>query len=690
MPATIKPATSWRTCGRTHPGSVGRDLQGRSHSHPQRCSLQVGATVRAAVTGRSLSSLGDTDLSRWRRWRTAAALATVVDVLAFALLHSTDLGLERAHAGAFVTAMLVATVLLGRTAMPCPRSMLLLIVALAYPLHAGVLSLLASHFGPLAASVPAALAAALTLLLGLSAFADNARGQDFSVAAPLAIAYLLVLRLIYLGQLELAPQEAYYWNYAQHLDIGYLDHPPLVAWLIAMSLALGQGEFFVRLPAVLAWAVMLAFVAAFAHDLAGRGNALRSALLAATLPFFFGIGVLMTPDAPLAAAWAAALFWLHRALLGGRQTAWLGAGVAIGIGMLSKYSMVLVPAATLAFMIVDAPSRRLLLSPWAWGGALIALLVFAPVIVWNIQHDWASFAFQGARRLGERTPQFSLHVFLGSVVLLLTPLGVLALWRLPRPPGGMTSPCLQAVPAADAAALARRRRLFVLVFTLVPLLVFAAASIRAETKFHWTGPIWLAVLPTLAATMSRPGLGEGTLDRLLARSWVPLLHVLILVYAYGLFYYPVWGLAGVRAHHHYLQMGWRDLRRQVQEIEEQVLQETGRRPAIVGLDKHNTADEMAFYDPRGDGARDTASRHLFYDEKALMYEQWFQRAAFAGQDLIVVAPARDELDDPRIAAAATRLGPIQSLTAHKNGIAVGTYHARVVYGYRPPTPAPRQ
>ena len=389
--------------------------------------------------------------------------------------------------------MLVATVLLGRTAMPCPRSMLLLIVALAYPLHAGVLSLLASHFGPLAASVPAALAAALTLLLGLSAFADNARGQDFSVAAPLAIAYLLILRLIYLGQLELAPQEAYYWNYAQHLDIGYLDHPPLVAWLIAMSLALGQGEFFVRLPAVLAWAVMLAFVAAFAHDLAGRGNALRSALLAATLPFFFGIGVLMTPDAPLAAAWAAALFWLHRALLGGRQTAWLGAGVAIGIGMLSKYSMVLVPAATLAFMIVDAPSRRLLLSPWAWGGALIALLVFAPVIVWNIQHDWASFAFQGARRLGERTPQFSLHVFLGSVVLLLTPLGVLALWRLPRPPGGMTSPCLQAVPAADAAALARRRRLFVLVFTLVPLLVLDAcvelASMPEAKLYRHSMPI---------------------------------------------------------------------------------------------------------------------------------------------------------------------------------------------------------
>ena len=217
-----------------------------------------------------------------------------------------------------------------------------------------------------------------------------------------------------------------------------------------------------------------------------------------------------------------------------------------------------------------------------------------------------------------------------------------------------------AAPQPDAAALVGRQRLFVLVFTLVPLAVLAAASLRAETKIHWTGPIWLALLPVLAATMSRPGLGDGPLDRLLARSWVPVVHGLMLVYAYGLFYYPVWGVAGVRAHHHYVQMGWRDLRRQVQGIEEDVLRETGRRPAVVGLDKHNTADEMAFYDPRGDGARDTASRHLFYDENALMYEYWFPREAFAGRDLIVVARRRNDVEDPRVAAAATRLGPVQA------------------------------
>ena len=636
----------------------------------------------------SLATLAQADPMLARRWRNAVAAAAAADIVAFALLRAAGVQLEFAQAGAFALAIAVAIAALRGVALPRPLATLVVVVALAFPLRAGVLSLLAGHVPLPIAIVPAALAGALTLLLGLAAFAEGAPARRPGVAALLAIAYLLVLRLVYLGQIELAPQEAYYWNYAQHLDIGYLDHPPLVAWLIAASLALGSGEFFVRLPAVLAWGVMIAFVVGFARDLAGRDNALRSALLAATLPFFFVIGMLMTPDAPLAAAWAAALYFLQRALLGGRPVAWLGAGAAIGIGMLSKYTMVLVPLAALAFVVVDARSRRVLLSPWAWGGALVALLLFSPVIAWNIRHEWASFAFQGSRRLAGQQSQFGLHEFVGFVVLLLTPLGVLALWRLlrvARTPGA-TGPTAAPQPGA-AAALVGRQRLFVLVFTLVPLIPLAVASLRAETKIHWTGPIWLAALPVLAATMSRPGLGDGALDRLLARSWVPVVHALMLVYAYGLFYYPVWGIAGVRAHHHYVQMGWRDLRRQVQGIEEDVLRETGRRPAIVGLDKHNTADEMAFYDPRGDGARDTASRHLFYDENALMYEYWFPREAFAGHDLIVVARRRNDVEDPRVAAAATRLGPVQALTAQKGGVPVGTYYARVVYGYRPPGPA---
>jgi len=636
-----------------------------------------------------LAALAHTDPTLARRGRTALVISAATDVIVFALLHAAGVRLEFAQGGAFVAAIAAGIITVRGAALPTPAATLVLVALLALPLRAGVLSLLVGHVPPVISIVPAALAGAAMLLLGVTALAAASMERDSGIVAWLAIAYLLVLRLVYIGQVELMPQEAYYWNYSQHLDIGYLDHPPLVAWIIAASLAIGSGEFFVRLPAVLVWGVMLAFVVGFARDLAGRANTLRSALLAATLPFFFLSGVLMTPDAPLAAAWAAALFFLQRALLGGKPAAWLGAGVAIGIGMLSKYTMVLVPLAALAFVVVDARSRRALRSPWAWGGALVALLLFSPVIAWNVRHDWASFAFQGSRRLAGQASQFSLHEFVGFIVVLLTPLGVLALWRLLRGRSDPTTTEPIAAPQPqDPAVFVGRRRLFVLVFTLVPLAVLAVASIKAESKIHWTGPIWLAVLPVLAATMSRPGLGDAKLDRLLARSWVPLVHGLMLVYAYGLFYYPVWGVAGVRAHHHYFEMGWRDLRRQVQVIEEDVLSETGRRPAIVGLDKHNTADEMAFYDPRGDGARDTTSRHLFYDENALMYEYWFPREVFAGQDLVVVARRRGDVEDPRVAAAAARLGPVQALTARKAGVPVGTYYARVVYGYRPPKPTP--
>jgi hypothetical protein len=147
---------------------------------------------------------------------------------------------------------------------------------------------------------------------------------------------------------------------------------------------------------------MAAYATLYARDAAGPAVALRTALLASALPFFFLVGWLMTPDAPLAAAWAAALYYLQRALIDGRSRAWIGAGVAIGVGMLSKYSMILVPAAAFAFVLLDVRSRRVLVSPWAWAGVAVALTVFAPVIVWNVQHDWASFTFQGARRLDTR------------------------------------------------------------------------------------------------------------------------------------------------------------------------------------------------------------------------------------------------------------------------------------------------
>jgi dolichol-phosphate mannosyltransferase len=78
------------------------------------------------------------------------------------------------------------------------------------------------------------------------------RSVRWRMAALGILAYVVALRLIFMGTIDLLPEEAYYWNYAQHLDVGYLDHPPMVAWLIWLGTTVfGQTEFAVRAGAAL-------------------------------------------------------------------------------------------------------------------------------------------------------------------------------------------------------------------------------------------------------------------------------------------------------------------------------------------------------------------------------------------------------------------------------------------------------
>ena len=139
----------------------------------------------------------------------------------------------------------------------------------------------------------------------------------------------VALRLIYGGRVELMPEETYYWNYSRHLDIGYLDHPPMVAWLIAAGTRV-FGDCRVRRarPARLCIGGLATFfVHRLTRNLFGRPSALVAVVLMQTLPFFFLTGLLITPDAPLMAAWAASLYFLERALVAGRRRAWWGAGL---------------------------------------------------------------------------------------------------------------------------------------------------------------------------------------------------------------------------------------------------------------------------------------------------------------------------------------------------------------------------
>ena len=128
------------------------------------------------------------------------------------------------------------------------------------------------------------------------------------IAAVGVALYAVLLRFVYMRTLNLIPEEAYYWNYSQHLDFGYLDHPPMIAWLIWLSThTFGGSEFAVRASALLMWFVTVAFCFQLTRNLYGKTAAFVSILLLSAIPFYFATGFLMMPDAPLLAAWAGAL-----------------------------------------------------------------------------------------------------------------------------------------------------------------------------------------------------------------------------------------------------------------------------------------------------------------------------------------------------------------------------------------------
>ncbi len=500
-------------------------------------------------------------------------------------------------------------------------------------------------------------------------------------ALPTTVAFGLTacafaLRGVYGAQVELLPEETYYWNYAQHLDFSYLDHPPMVAWLIAAGTAVfGPSEFGVRVGAMLCSAIASLAIYRTALNTVRAPEARYALLLAQWLPFMFLSGFLITPDAPLAAAWAVAVYFLERALVAGQARAWWAVGIAIGLGLLSKYTIALLGVGTVVYLISEPRARYWLYRIEPYGAAAIALLIFSPVIYWNAEHEWASFTFQTMQRLAER-PRFALPALIGGVLVVITPIGAFAAVRL----------LLRRGAAAACTEYPESGRLLK-TLTWVPLAVFALFSLRHTVKLDWTGAPWIAALPLLACSVGGARRAMAGLSDRLAGRWPGMLIGLIVLYPL-LFCYLVGRFPGVSygTHAELVPVGWRELGRQVQVLSEAERTTSGQPPLVIGMDRYATASELAYYThPRPDAVANTSSAHLF-GGMGLMYERWFPIAKQEGRSLLLISWRKDTLEQLNVAATATTLTPIMQGTISREGRLVHRYYYRILRGYRPPAP----
>ena len=614
----------------------------------------------------------------------------VVDLIVFQAMMGTGQGLGAAHIAGFVLATLTNFGLNYRwtfrgedhAAMPLRQryARFLVVAVLALMIRGGVLVLLVEQLGlpPLLAIFPAIAVTAGVNYLGSAfyVFASTASGViprvRWHLAALGLLAYMLVLRVLYMGQVELIPDEMYYWMYAQELALSYLDHPPLVAWLVAAGTWLfGDTPFGVRallIPLTLlgAW-----YFYRYGQTMGGRTTGLLCVLAFAVLPFFAVSGLLMTPDAPMIVAWAAALYYFKKALIDDEPRAFLGLGLAMGLGLLAKYTIALLALAALIFMLVDRRAGRWFFRPQPYLAALLATLVFLPVLVWNWQNEWASFLFQGTRRLVEN-PDFSSYLVVVYALLLLSPVvaiaGFLVFGRIRRTlePG------------------ARKRR-FMLIMTAVPLAVFALYGAFSVIKFHWTLPPWIALLPMIMATLAWPIWPERKpINRLhagLIRAWPP--SVVLLVIAYGLLlHYLTLGLPGTRTTDFGTgYLGWPELAQELAGIEAELTERTGREPILAATSKWGDAAALAFHHP--EGRRDQITAQNLIGMSGSMWELWFDRDTDPTRPVILFHTRSRLIDEEWLEGAVIGLGPLQTRVVERDGQPIQTLYYRIAEGFRP-------
>jgi len=238
-----------------------------------------------------------------------------------------------------------------------------------------------------------------------------------------------IANLVQAGFTELANDEAYYHMFAERLAWGYFDHPPVTALLVWAGERLFGGElgvrfFFTVLQPLYLWILWRLIRPA---DAGRRDAALFTVVSASTLMLQL-YGFIAVPDGPL--MFTTALFLLtFKWFSENRRRAWLWMGIAMALMAYSKYHGALV------VLFALAANPRQLLRPALYSSGAVALLLLVPHLVWQYEHDWASFAYHLSGRNSVFRPGYVVE-FLANVLVVFNPFFVplyVQAWRKVKP-----------------------------------------------------------------------------------------------------------------------------------------------------------------------------------------------------------------------------------------------------------------
>jgi len=299
------------------------------------------------------------------------------------------------------------------------------------------------------------------------------------------------IALLVASPLELYPDEAQYWWWAQSLDVGYFSKPPMVAWIIrATTSLLGNSEWAIRMGAPLLHGLTALMVFAIGRLAFNSRIGVIGALAYLTAPGVAYSASLISSDIPLLLCWSIALYAFLRAL---DSVDWrwpILCGVAIGLGLLSKYAMLYFLLGAAVAAVLDPRARSLVLGPRGLVIVAIAAVLVSPNVWWNAQHgyptmanaeadaDWSEANFNPLTVLRFVVGQFGVFGPLLMAGLLA------ALWRLSRIAG------------------ANRTEVVLAVFSGPPLVLMIVQSFIVTANANWAATAYISAFPLAASELS--------------------------------------------------------------------------------------------------------------------------------------------------------------------------------------------
>ena len=466
---------------------------------------------------------------------------------------------------------------------------------------------------------------------------------------------ITVFRLGYALFLPIAPQEAYYWNYGRHAALSYFDHPPLAAYFIKLTTILGVTGFSVHLAAIILSIFTSLVIYRLGSILFDEKTAFWSAV-AINLTFIYALGsMIITPDTPMLLFWCLSMVACFRIDRGGGKIWWIFLGFFIGAGFMSKYTAIFAGLGALLYFVLFRRRIGWFKTIWPYAAITVALITALPVLIWNYQNDWASFAFQTGRRAGEMSefrPDFFFG-FLGTVV------GIYGIIPIPLLFAGIWNSVKRSIWGNFS------NHALIACFS-VPLLIFLIpVSVISWVKMNWTVPAFIGIFISATAYYF---LKSGKLVQIWGK-----ISVIFLLLSFVIVHIVIL-LPGTYLGKGDYSVGWDRLARRVETLRKDLPE-----PYFICGYEYKTASLLAFYLK---DHPETVSNNII-GRPGLQYDYWCDPDTLVDYNAVFVYDKRNKIKD--LSELTERFEKVEfdsALHIEKGGKEVTEFYIFRCYSYR--------